>query len=115
MCGLHSVLVGQTESFNSLQFNSRSCKFFSALACWFPDQLELERELLCMLVDTGGDAHCKFSSILNGWELRVDLGVGILWFWLSLLKSSRQPDGYQTLCVVVIGEVLGSDCKQPTA
>lgn len=96
--------------------NFRSCKFFSALACWFPEQLELGKALFGVLIDTGGDApHCKLSSMLNGWELNLHVRVGTLWFWLSLLTNSRQPDRYQTLFGVLIGEIFGSDYKQPTA
>ena len=69
-----------------------------------------------MLVDAGGAAaRCRFSSISNGWELRVDLGVGTLWLWWSLLKSSRRADGCQTWAVVRVSEGLGSDGKRPTA
>lgn len=50
-------------------FNLGCCKCLSALTWWFPDQLELERELFFMLMGIGGDAApCKFSSILNEWE-----------------------------------------------
>lgn len=51
---------------------------------------------------------------MNKRDLNADLGVGTLQFWLFLLKSSRQPEGYQAVSVLM-GEVLGSGCKQPTA
>lgn len=51
---------------------------------------------------------------MNERGLSADLGVSTLQFWLFLLKSSRQPEGYQAVSVL-LGEVLGSGCKQPIA
>lgn len=51
---------------------------------------------------------------MNKRDLSADLGVGYSSVLMFLLKSSRQPEGYQAVSVLM-GEVLGSGCKQPTA
>lgn len=81
MCGLHSVLVGQTGSLNSLHF-----------------QLQITQIFLCSCLPASlparageGVAVCDHRRRRGCCSLR--LGVGVLWFWLCLLKSSSSLVG----------------------